>query len=209
MKLKAGDRVRIKNNHYSVAANLKGMIGTVEHTYDNPMYERKIAVLVDGIENRASAKGYFYFNKHELEKVTEGETVMENKKIMDGDFVVAHVRFEFDGTNADKTYKYACYDSSIKVEDICVVKSANHGFGLARIVSLEPKTDEPITREIVCAVDFTDFYMREAARAQREKLMNKMAERAEQLKEISLYETLAKADPEMAEMLKAYKTLSL
>lgn len=207
MKLKAGDRVRIKINHYSVA-NLKGMIGTVEHIYDNPMYERKVAVLVDGIENRASAKGCFYFNKRELEKVTEGETVMENKKIMDGDFRVALVRFEFDGTNADKTYKYACYDNEVYVDDICVVKSANHGFGIARVVGLEPKTDEPITREIVCKADFTAFYTREAMRAQREKLMTKMAERAEQLKEISLYETLAKADPEMAAMLESYKTLT-
>lgn len=206
MKLKVGDRVRIKVSHYSVP-NLTGRLGTIDHIYENPMYERKVAVLVDGVENRASAKGYFYFNKRELEKVTEGEDYMNTTKHMDGDFRVALVRFEFDGTNADKTYKYACYDNDIKVEDICVVKSANHGFGLARIVDFEPKTDEPITREIVCVTDFTAFYLREATRAQREKLMTKMAERAEQLKEISLYETLAKADPEMAEMLNIYKQL--
>lgn len=207
MKLKVGDRVRIKISHYSVPTNLTGRLGTIDHIYENPMYERKVAVLVDGIENRASAKGYFYFNKRELEKVTEGEDYMNNTKPMDGDFRVALVRFEFDGTNADKTYKYACYDKDIYVDDICVVKSAHHGFGIARVVGLEPKTDEPITREIVCKADFAAFYAREGARAEREKLMAKMAERAEQLKEISLYETLAKADPEMAEMLSNYKQL--
>lgn len=202
MEIKIGDRVRVKKSSYQ-RADLRGYVGTVRNNYQG-----NVAVQLDEVHNEYSRLDCFYFKEKYLEKITEGETVMNNK-IMDGDFRVALVRFEFDGTNADKTYKYACYDKDIYVDDICVVKSANHGFGIARVVGLEPKTDEPITREIVCKADFTAFYTREAMRVQREKLMTKMAERAEQLKEISLYETLAKADPEMAEMLKTYKTLSL
>lgn len=165
-----------------------GAIGTVRSAYDN-----QIAVVFDDIHNPRSAYDCFYFKANQL-KYYKGD------KIMEGNYSIATVRF-MDGSNTDKTYRYALYDDNVGVGDICVVKSAHHGFGIAGIVDIEPKTDEKIIREVVCKCDFGRYLAREAARKRREELMRKMAARAAQLQEIALYKMMAAEDASMAELL--------
>lgn len=174
-----------------------GSIGTVRSTYDN-----SVTVKFANIHNPRSGYDCFYFKAKQL-KHYKGD------KIMEGNYMIAIVHFLGD-TNTERTYKYAMYPDlfgKVTVGDVCVVKSAHHGMGIAEVVSIEPKTDEKITREIVCVCDFSDYYVREATRKRRAELKAKMAKRAAALQELALYKMMAAEDSSMAELMKEFDEL--
>lgn len=194
MSFRIGDRVTLRTNGKYKALEA-GMHGTVRL-----MYECNYTVQIDGHINPRSAKGYFYFTEKQL------EIFKEEDKIMTGNYRIADVQF-IEGVNKNEVYAYACYDEDVYVDDICVVKSANHGFGIAKVVRLRARTDEEIIREIVCKADFSKYDTRVANRKKQAELKKAMASRASKLQELSMYELLAKNDPEMAELLSAYKEI--
>lgn len=189
---KRGDVVEVvdANNYTEIRV---GAIGKVHSTYDS-----RVTVKFDDIHNPRSSYDCFYFNAKQL-KYYEGD------KIMEGNYRIADVMFlDEAGT---KTYRYAVYDETIDVGDICVVKTAHHGLGIARIMGIDQKTDEKIIREVVCKCDFSAYEAREAARRRMEELKCKMAARAAQLQEIALYKMMAAEDASMAELLKEFEGL--
>lgn len=189
-----GDRVEVISDNYK--GRTAGMTGTVRSNYEN-----NIAVNIDGLTNSRSSYGCFYYTNKQL-KMLEGDVIME------GNYRIAHVQF-LEGSNTDKTYHYALYEGTLAWEgDICVVKSAHHGFGLARIIEITPKTDEAITREIICRADFTAYEDRVAQRKRKAELMTEMKKRAAAVQELMIYKNLAASDPAMAELLKEYENLS-
>lgn len=188
-----GDLVEVVHNNKYREVHV-GSVGVVRSTY-----EGRVTVNFDGIKNTRSSYGCFYFNVSQL-KHYEGD------KTMEGNYRIASIKF-LEGTNEDKTYRYALYDEGISIGDICVVKSAHHGLGIARVVDIEAKTDEKIVREIVCKCDFSAYEAREAARKRMEELKRKMAARAAQLQELALYKMMAAEDASMAELLKEFEGL--
>lgn len=189
-----GDRVEVISDNYK--GRTTGMTGTVRSNYED-----NIAVNIDGMTNTRSSYGCYYYKNKQL-KLLGGDTIME------GNYRIAHVKF-LEGTNTDTVYHYALYDGTLAWEgDICVVKSAHHGFGLARIVEITPKTDEAITREIVCRADFSEYEARVAQRKRKAELMAEMKKRAAAAQEIMIYRNLAASDPAMAELLKEYENLT-
>ena len=173
-----------------------GSIGTVQGRW----YER-LAIVFDDIDNPRSSRNCFYFTTRCIKLYDEKES-----NNMEGIYRIAQIKF-LEGSNTDKTYNYACYDEDIEVDDICVVMSANHGLGIARVVAIGPKTDEKITREIVCKCDFSNYNYRVTTRKRRAALMKKMHERAAELQEIALYTMMAERDQNMQQLLVEYGTL--
>lgn len=174
-----------------------GAVGVVRNA--NPMYENNIAVKFDCFHNIRSGYDCFYFKPTEIE-LYKGEV-----KTMEGNYCIATVQF-LEGTNTDKTYRYALYESLV-IGDVCVVKSAHHGLGIARIMKIEPKTDENITREIVCKCDFSAYEAREVTRKRKAELKRKMSERAAALQELALFKMMAAEDAGMAELLQEFDGL--
>lgn len=172
------------------------------------VYDSSVSVLLDGIINKNSGYGVFYFKRTELTHEETTEKNMEDKKMQKmTNFVnVAEVQF-LDEKVPFRTYEYANYDPDIKVGDLCVVASAHHGMGLAEVVELKATPREDLYREIVCKVDTAAFDARVETRAKAAELKEKMQERAKQLQDIVLFQTLAKEDPEMQAMLEAFKAL--
>lgn len=196
MAIEINDRVKIKYcSNYR--GRLTGMTGTVKSNYFG-----SIAVAVDDAYNGSSSYGWYYFSSNQLEKITEeGTTKMEGK------FRVALVKF-IEGTNTDKAYEYACYDSSIEVNDCVVVKSAHHGLGIGVVSNFTENVGQDIIREIVCKADFSAYKARIAARKRRDEIRKQMARRAAQMQEIAMYKLLAAEDAEMATLVKEYSELS-
>lgn len=192
---KYGDRVQIDSVKYGGA--YRGATGTVKSFYGT-----NVAIAVDGHYNQRSDHGYYYFNASSLKHIKYEE---DGGHIMEGNYLVAHMKF-LDGTN-DKTYLYACYNPAYDVGDICVVKTAHHGFGVATIEALSQKCEEKLTREIVCRVDFTEYKRREENRARKAELAKLMKERAAALQEIALYKMLSANDDAMADLVNEYEQL--
>lgn len=192
-----GDRVEVISDNY--LGRTVGLVGTVRSNYMD-----SIAVNIDDITNTRSSCGCFYYKNNQLKKLG-GDIIVE------GNYSIAHVKF-LEGSNTNSIYHYALYEGTeATIGDICVVKSAHHGFGLARIVDIQPKSNEVITREIVCKADFSAYEERVACRKRKHKrkaeLVSEMKKRAAAVQEILIYKSLAASDPMMAELLSEYEKL--
>lgn len=188
-----------------------GQTGTIRAVWSST----NVAIDLDLMSNKDSTKGYFYFGLSELEildtkniKAAEAAEKGENKmQKMTGYLNIAVIHFLNDDTPF-RTFECANYTPDLAAEDICVVMSANHGMGLAEVVEIKDRTEGDIFREIVARVDSSEYEHRVEQRKQAAELKAKMQERAKQLQDIVLYQTLAKEDPEMAQMLKDFMALN-
>lgn len=120
---------------------------------------------------------------------------------------VAVVHFLSSRTDFE-TYEYANYEPNLTAGDLVVVMSAHHGMGLAEVVEIKDRTDTDLYREIVSRVDTCKFEARVTQRKKVTELKRQMQERAKQMQDIFLYQTLAKEDPEMAKMLQEFMALN-
>lgn len=189
-----GDRVKVITDNYK--GRTVGLTGTVRSSYDG-----SIAVVLDNLTNERSKYGCYYFKPKQLEFL-KGEM-----NIMDGTFRIALVNF-LEGSNNTTDYAYACYDDDIVEGDICVGKSARHGFVLVKVRAFtsDVKADS-VSREIVCKADFTTYGERVQRRERSAQLMADMKRRAAAAQELLIYKTLAAQDPVMAELLNEYEQL--
>lgn len=176
----------------------------------NPYSTESIAVLLDSKFNRRSQHGCFYFSVDQLELIETNNTKNTGEEEMEKltNYVnVAEVSFLNDNT-AFRTFEYANYEPDLAVGDLVVVKSAHHGMGLAEVIDIKERTSNDLYREIVAKVDTAGYNKRVDQREKAAELKAKMQERAKQLQDIVLYQTLAKEDPEMAQLLGDFMTLN-
>ena len=203
-----GDRVELKatGKYSKLTIGLSGEVFSV--------YSDSIAVKVDGMYNKSSKYGAYYFHAKELEHAhTSVEETRKESKIMEGKYLIAdacYVSINDDGSPKENTnvFEFALYDTTITEGDFCVAKSKTHAFDIVRILGLREKSDEAITREIVCKIDFSAYAKRLDDRKRRDELRKAMAKKAAQLQEIAMYQMLAESDPVMAALLKEYKELT-
>lgn len=191
MKFEQGDRVVVTKNHY-VSQDVCMARGTVVCYYKD-----KVAIELDDHVNHASSKGVFYFRESQLKSEELEEITMEGMKS------VVHVQF-ISGASSG-TYAYACFDEDIKVNDTVVCKSANHGLGIATVVTMDPPVDKFFKREIVCKVNMESYLARVQERERKAELKQKMDKRVKALQSMAIYEMLAKEDDTLKELLEEYK----
>ncbi len=179
-----------------------GLAGEVFSVYDT-----NVGVRLDNLRNSRSGYGVFYYKPCDLIR-EETKEIKEDKNMQKmTNFVnVAEVQF-LDEKVPFRTYEYANYDPNLAAGDLCVVMSAHHGMGLAEVLEIKQTPTEDLYREIVSKVDTADFNTRVERRKKAAELKARMQERAKQLQDIVLYQTLAKEDPEMQELLDAFKAL--
>lgn len=195
-----GDRVELVCKSSKYKRIPVGATGIVMNVY-NPS---SIRVRLDEYTNITSKYGDYYFDHKELKRINT-ESNNEGSTIMTGNYRAAEVQF-IEGNNTDCKYVYACYDHSIIEGDICVVKSAHHGLGIARVAGFICTTEE-LTREIVCKCDFSDYNKRVENRKRMAELKDLMTARAKQLQDIALFQMLSEKDSEMFSMLAEYQML--
>lgn len=144
-------------------------------------------------------------------KTEEGE----NNMLM-GNYTVCKVKF-IEGTNTNKEYHYALYDNNTCVNDYVVVKSANHGFGIARVIDIIP--DVYVTqamrdycnegREVISKFDMYAYEQRVEKRKMAKQLKADMNKKMKEMQELAMFEMMAEKNPELKEMLDQYKELML
>lgn len=199
----AGMRVKVSRQRKYKSYNLANKIGTVTHVYGGD-----IRVKFDDLSNRMSASGDFYFKASELclINVDDNNIIMEENNTMSKitNYLNA-VKIQYVDGSAPSSYIYANFEPDLKVGDLCVIQSAHHGLGLARVTEvIESNNFDISSREVVAKV-YDDFYKeRVTNRKKAAEIKAKMQERAKQLQDIALYQMLAKDDPEMMELLNAY-----
>lgn len=134
---------------------------------------------------------------------------------MNGYEEVASVKF-VEGTNTTKVYHFALYDRVVEVGDYALVKSNNGygsgNYGVVKVVGIEPTAEyvgTAPTAEILCKVDLAAYEKRCEMRSNRTALKKKMDKMVKDSQELLVYQTIANTNPEMAELLAAYReTLS-
>lgn len=201
---RTGTRVRIIKQHKYKSTNLVGKLGTVKSGYGT-----EVSVMIDGMLNSYSVAGHFYFKPSELEIVDECiNDVEENTNMPNITNYLNAVKIQYIDNIAPSGYIYANFYPFVEVGDLVVIKSGNHGIGLARVTEILDGNDYEIsTREVVAKIDTRDYDERVANRAKAAEIMEKMKERAKKLQDIALYQMLAKDDPEMMALLESYNSL--
>lgn len=197
-----GTSVRILGQSRYKKHELIGKLGTI--VLDQHVAYGTIQVKIPGVLNRRSCTGNHYFTPAELE-ILDDEKENENMNNITNYLNLAAIRY-LDNDKPNCFY-YANFDAELKVGDLCVVKSLNHGLGLALVVEIQNRNDIELQREIVAKVDTYAFDERVKVRKQAAELKAKMQERAKQLQDIALYQMLAKEDSEMKELLGQFQSL--
>ena len=150
------------------------------------------------------------YNTMSLVLYNEQNNIMnkgDNEMII-GNYRIAMVKF-VKGTNTTKGYAFALFDDSVCVDDLVLCDTENE-YNVAKVTEIISKDDYEgcnVTKEIVCEVDFTAFEQRKENRAKATKLKGEMDKKMKEMQELTLYEMMAEKSPELAEMLKQYKTL--
>lgn len=160
--------------------------------------------------------GTLSFNHKSLELLDENNS--EDNKGEDnmfmGHYMVCKIKF-VEGTNTNREYYYALYDSNIGTGDYVVVKSANHGFGLAIVTDVI--ADECVAqsmrdycnggREVVAKFDMLSYEERVEKRKKAKQLKADMDKKMKELQELAVFEMMAEKNPELKDMLDEYKEL--
>lgn len=195
MKFKVGDKVRVISACASY--NQIGVVYGYQCLYG---YNRVQVRLGNG-----SIKQY---NEESLEFLEANEG--GNDMAVKGNYDVAFVKF-LQGVNTTKEYAFALFekDGSICVGDLVLCDTVN-GYNVAYITRIESQEvfGFPVTKEIICKVDFANFEKRKESRKQKEALKQQMDKMVAENQELILYQAIADKNPEMAAMLTAYKALS-
>lgn len=202
MGFEVGSRVKVAKQSAYKSFDLIGEYGMVDNISGS------IRVVLDNVRNPNSSYGAFYFKPSELilvYKNMEGTSMQNN---ITNYLNIAKIKFIDNCYNSSKTYEYANFDPDLKVGDICVVKSANHGFGIAKIEEILEQNDIVTQREIVAKVDTEAYKERVANRAKAAELKAKMQERVKQLQDIALFKMMADSDSTMSELLKEYQDVT-
>lgn len=197
MKFEKGDRVKV----IGACANYKALSEIEYGTVDYVRNQEQIGVLIDNTYNHNSAAGRFYFNSNSLEPCRLSD---EKNDIIRG-YRIASIIF----LDSEKCIDYALFDEDIQEGDYCVVKSANHGYGVARIKAIRdynPKV--PVEscgnlREIVCKIDMSKYLQRVESR-EKARIFEKNIRTFFQKDDLTFYRVISKDYPELKSMLDSY-----
>ena len=178
-----------------------GKRGIVVGHFTTPGYPECLVIRVklDSGETR-------FYNESSLKKVDEIEREAKEMALTE-DFRVANVKF-LDGYNGDKLYRFALFDDDVTEGD-CVVCDTQNGYCVAEVVSIisADSYGKNVTKEIVSKIDFSEFKRRKEIRAKKAELKKKLDKAVKENQDIFLYETVAKSNSVVAELLEQYKAL--
>ena len=168
---------------------------TFEHLLNNPI----VRVKLDSGKTRI-------YNESSLKKCDEIEREAKNMALTE-DFRIANVRF-VDGYNSNKIFSFALFDDEVTEGDYVVCDTQN-GYCVAEVVSIisADSYGKNVTKEIVSKIDFSEFKRRKEIRAKKAELKKKLDKAVKENQDIFLYETVAKSNSVVAELLEQYKAL--
>lgn len=202
MAFKAGDKIKVVNK----SLKTYGCIGTVVGDFTSG---QTLQVCIGDT--------VLTYKKRNIQKVTSDFELKNNEgdsNMLMGNYEIAKIKF-IEGTNTNTEYHYALYDESFIIGDHVVVKSANHGLGLAVITDIIH--DSCVTqamrdycnegREIVSKFDISAYELRVEKRKAAKQLKADMNKKMKEMQELAMFEMMAKENPELKEMLDAYKEL--
>ena len=222
-----GKRVKIKSTDTKsyLTQGLIGKFGTIKRvSFDNIKNRGSIGVNVDGKINLASAYGFYWFNKDELDFLD----IESEDNVMEGFKYVAIVNLLEDYNKKD--YAFALYEDDYRmIVDIEMVDSpamvvvnprANGNRNLATVKSIIPVeaySGTKITAEVVGTVNMNNHVHREEEKERLAELAKKKAAIEAELqkeinkrKSIEYYEEMAKKyadNPKLAELVSELKDL--
>lgn len=111
---------------------------------------------------------------------------------------------------SNKTYSYALFLNDVEPGDKVVVRNSNGDLTVGTLARITDDGHDKVKNgcEVICVIDMTAFNKRQEQFAKAAALRKKMDARVKALQEISLYELLAKDDPELADLLAEFKSVN-
>ena len=117
--------------------------------------------------------------------------------------MIKTVKVKFAESYNNKSYDFLCDIDDIEIGDYVVTDSAN-GLSVAKVQEINDGVSSKATKFIVQKIDMEKHNIRLEQQKRVATLKKKLDERWKMLREIHVYQLLAKEDPEMALLLKEY-----
>lgn len=212
-----GKRVKVKNTDKTqyIRDNVIGKNGIVTKQSGG-----SIGVTIDGISNKVSGYGVYWFEKNELKFLRDER----EDNIMEGFKFVAIVNLVEDYNKKD--YAFAIYEEDLDLmasvwdKDAIVVVNTRNGNQLAAVKEIMPVelyNGVKITAEVVGVVNMNNYIAREEEKKRLAELEKKKAAIEKELeaeiskrKSVEYYEEMAKKysdNPKLAELVAELKGL--
>lgn len=146
------------------------------------------------------------YNELSLKKIEDIEREVKTMALT-GNFNIARVQF-IDGYNKDKVYGFALFDKNVTEGDYVLCDTQN-GYNVAKVIGIETIENygKGVAKEIVCKVDFSAYEHRKEVRKQKTEIKAKLDKAIQENQDLVLYETVAKSNTQVAELLDRYKAL--
>lgn len=179
------------------------------------IYDSNIGVKVAYTTNKQSSYGYFYLTPDEFDLVTENKEVnmnTYNKNNYKGEFRIVTIQF-LDNDNFEISYRLYEDGFEYKEGDLIVVKSAHHGWSIAKIKAIYDVDSNVLNltadenREVICPIDASKFFERDKKAKELVKLKQEMDKKVKELQGVALYRLMAQNSPELKSMLDKYEQL--
>lgn len=212
-----GKQVKILYSDKREYTDIIGHIGIVENVADGKKGDygenAGYGVIIPGHRNLSSAKGIYWFKLNELEFLKE-ESEENNMGKLTGYKAVATATAMHGGTSS----RFAIYEdgTDYKVGDtILTSKGTAHTTESVCVISeiftpeeYQEQSDSPVLSEVIAKIDTAAYAKRTADRTKAVELRVKMDEAIKKMDEVRKYELYAQNNPELAEMLSSYRTLT-
>lgn len=201
--MKDGTRVRILDK-YEYNGRFYGMTGVVVHSSGSPYFGgTKIAVQVDGIDNKRSKYNGYWFAAVRCKRIDEEPVTLP------GRYVTVHVKELNKGPDAP-SIECARFDedSDIQKDSIAVMLDSN----IMSLVCVTQVTDEicqpiPAGRQLIAKANFDAYNLRKDIETRSRVLELKIGERIKTIMEHDIYDIIAEQDPAMKQMLEEYNQI--
>ena len=204
-----GSHVRILGEDMGHHHELIGAIGTIEGM---DFLHGIAAVEVPGARNLKSSHKVFHFREDRLELLNAKQTNINDEEYTMTNYSSVVSISVIRGTWSEVFC--ACYEPDIALDDCCVISTPGNGYEIGYVTAVKSPEEVELTPaggirgEVVCKIDDAAYKARVEQRRQAKELKEKMRERAKKLQDLVLYETLAKSDPEMQQLLDQFKELN-
>lgn len=192
-KFNIGDRVIISD------CKSNGKVGVITNYEESGFSNSKwVTVQLDGFD-----KPFIY---NELSLAAENEREVKEMKLA-GNYKIARVKF-IEGYNKNKVYNFALFDNEITDGDFVLCDTQN-GYNVAQVIGVDEITNgsAEVAKEIICKVDFSAYEHRKEVRKQKKEIKAKLDKAIQENQDLVLYETVAKSNTQVAELLDKYKAL--
>ena len=199
----------VPDKYEKFLAQLMNASGSIEDIYFGPGQEYPYAIMIEGVINPASTKGWFWLNETNFNEFkNEEENNNMNKFLTNENYKFAAVART---VTSGEPYEICAYQGKLDEGDIvvCDFNYTKKALSARFVVKTDISRDiaDKVEGEILGVADVSAYRARKEKEEKRNELKKKMTKQAQRYQEESFWRMIAETDPEMKKLYDEFTEL--